>query len=62
MKAIFTAAAIAVLSTNTANAGSLSDPVIDRDVIVADTSASSSSTGLVLVLLVTAAMIAAVAD
>lgn len=62
MKTLFAAAAIAVLTTGSASAGNLSDPIIDGDVIAADATATSSSTGLALVLLVTALMIVAAAD
>lgn len=44
------------LATGTAQAGSLSDPVIEQDIIVAEAASSSSGTALVALLAVVMAL------
>jgi hypothetical protein len=52
----------ACLLATPASAGSLSDPVIENDLIVADTTATSSVSGMGIVLFLAVLMTAAAAD
>ena len=56
----FALAAILTVTASTAFAGSLSDPVVTPDVVVAD--ATGSSGGLVMTLLIVSLVAAAVSD
>lgn len=62
MTRFFTAAALAATLATSAAAGSLNDPVVDGDVVMADAAANSSSNGMPLVLLVLTAMVIAASD
>jgi hypothetical protein len=58
-KLILSAALVVSLASTTAMAGSLADPVVEADLIVADSGSSSSGTVVSLLLI---ALIAAVVD
>ncbi|WP_137700259.1 hypothetical protein [Marimonas lutisalis] len=59
---ILPAALAATLATGPALAGSLGDPVVETDLIVSETTATSSAAGTGLILFLAAVMAAATSD